>query len=273
VKIVTGVEQGDKCFFVTLLVSDGELLKANLDDVSTILNSMRLTKEPPKPSNGLKTTPTGSTPGLFPGTPGWLPSGKGVKIPESKIVGGKPVGLWYCLGSSTPVRVFLEGGLVADYVIYGSGMTVDTAAHKAKQATSLGTYSVSGGKLNISMDGKKSSDSFKVGTDSFGPFFDAGGAAYRPGRPSKMSEIAGVWRNGSTQYEFKPDGTFKFGQAVSGQANGVSWVESSTVFGPYLLDGYLVTTKDNIGHLTIQALVYVSKDVVLINDMAYRRVK
>jgi hypothetical protein len=282
-RIAYMMAKGTQYVMTTTFTNKQSAFEKVLDDWVGIHSSLMLAAPvTPRPAQGnskpspgkITKTPTGNAQGYFPGMPDWVPSGTGTTIPASKLVNGKPQGLWYEFGSGgTNVRCFLADGTVIDYIIYGSGTTVDITSHKGNNPTSVGTIGISGGKINYKMDGKSWSYNYKTGSDAAGPFFSENGGPWRPTRPLKVGEINGLWRNGSTQYLFNSDGTFKFGQGVSGSVNGVDWVESSTVTGPYLVDGYLLTTRDNVGHQIVQGVMYGTSKFIILNDMAYVKVK
>ncbi len=46
-------------------------------------------------ASDVQALPRGETPDLFPGSPGFLPSGRGVQIPDAELVDGQPQGLWW----------------------------------------------------------------------------------------------------------------------------------------------------------------------------------
>lgn len=190
------------------------------------------------------------------------------------LAAGGPLGIWYSQSATGRVtaRLFLANGTVADFIRFGSGATVDLDGHRRTTPTSVGTWTIAGGKLSIAMDGKRWSDPYATGKDAFGAWFEAGGERFRPAQPLTAKQIVGVWRNGSTQFAFAPGGKYAFGQAVSGSANGVDFVEGSQVVGAFVLDGYLIATRDNLGRLTVQAAFVATDDLIMVNDFPYKRV-
>lgn len=272
------VSKGPLSALATVFIGSQKAFDAVTADLDAFVGSLRVAgAAAPPPSTAVPSVgriPTGDTPDLFPGMIGWLPSGRGTPIPAPVLASGGPVGIWYSLSATGRVtaRLFLANGTVADFIRFGSGNTVDLDGHRRTTPTSVGTWTIAGGKLSIAMDGKRWSDAYTTGKDSFGAWFEAGGERFRPALPLSAKQSIGIWRNGSTQFAFAPGGKYAFGQAVSGSANGVDFVEGSQVVGTYVLDGYLIATRDNLGRLTVQAAFVATDDLIMINDFPYKRV-
>ncbi len=190
--------------------------------------------------------PTGNTPDLYPGSPGWLPSGRGVPYPAPALVGGRPLGLWYYTQlrpngklAAVPV-VFLPDGTFASNPRPGAGDLVDIAGQRALPGvTGVGTFAVNGGQISQSRDGFNSSDAFSSGRDGDGPWFNTGARRYRPLTPLSARELVGTWKSAGTQYLFRGDGTYESGHV---DANSV-YSMAVGGRGRWQLDGYLVAIR------------------------------
>lgn len=192
--------------------------------------------------------PTGNTPDLFPGMPGWLPSGQGVQIPDAEEVDGEPRGLWWSseMNGNTMVAamaLFLEGGTYATRPRFGGGRLYDLEGQRAQKGnTGVGTYRVEDGKISQDHDGFKSRGvAISFDSDEGGPFMMIGGTKYWPLAVPTEAGLVGTWRTAGGKYIFRDDGTFESGQvdvdgaytvAVGGQ-------------GRWLLDGYLLQVSPN----------------------------
>ena len=163
--------------------------------------------------------PRGNTPDLFPGSPGFLPSGRGVRIPEAAIVEGRPEGLWWRWQMDSfdkaraLVTLFLPDGTCATNPRPGGGFLFDVEGQRAQRGhTGLGTCELGSGTLTQHIDGFTSADSFESGTDGEGAFFKLGAARHSPLTPPTASQLVGTWKESSGySYVFSPDGAFGSG--------------------------------------------------------------
>lgn len=217
-------------------------------------------------------TPTGDTPGLYPGMPGWLPSGKGVPIPAPAIIEGKPQGIWWSMsygnGQKAMTFVFAANGMQASNPRYGGGALWDMEGQKKQPgANGVGPFSISGGKITRDYDGFHNVDPYATGTDASGKFFKIGGGIFRPLSPTTKASITGTWRASGSKYVFSADGTYEFGQVTQGDG----WAAGSQVSGTFNSDGYLVTLRRTEGQVIVQPMGMVSKDLLLINGIFYKK--
>ncbi len=196
--------------------------------------------------------PTGDTPDLFAGSPGWLPSGRGIPIPPARIVSGRPQGLWWYyqadgsrLGMSVKSVVFLADGVTASSPRFGAGDLIDVEGQRAQRGnTGVGTFTVSGGVITQDRDGYRNSDPFTSGTDGDGPFFKAGARLYRALRPATSAHLLGSWRAPGVQYVFRADGTYLDGTLDDDEATRRATPGGR---GRWQLDGYLLELRPNSG--------------------------
>lgn len=191
--------------------------------------------------------PTGNTPDLFPGMPGWLPSGRGVPIPAAEEVDGEPRGLWWnseLRGNTTAaaMTVFIEGGTYATNPRLGGGMAFDLEGQRAQKGTTgVGTFEVADGKISQHHDRFNFKAPLSFDEDEGGPFMMMGGTKYWPLTPPTEAGLGGTWRTAGGRFVFRNDGTFESGRvdvdgaytlAVGGQ-------------GRFVLDGYLLQLIPN----------------------------
>lgn len=172
--------------------------------------------------------PTGITPGLYPGMPGWLPSGSGLPIPEAAIVDGKPVGLWWQVSGgmgSADVRVYLANGVRASNPRLGGPRLFDLEAQKRQPgANGVGSFAIGGGQIVERYDGFENRYAFTASRDSF----QIGGATFRPVYPVTGNAIVGAWKGPGFNFEFYADGTLTYG------------TDAILNRGRYVVDGYLI---------------------------------
>lgn len=260
-RLYSQVSQGDQRVFVTVIINKDELLEKHSEAVMELISSLKF-KAKGTPDKGASTAgkiPTGNTPDLISGTPGWLPSGKGVPIPAAAIVNGKPVGLWwkwyYDAGTSrtkSVIHIYLPDGTRASNPRLGGGLLFDLAGQKAQRgATGVGTFSITNGQIVEMYDGFENKAEFVAGKDSSGVFFKIGGGSFRPLTLATTQEIVGQWKGAGVEYRFKSDGTYETGMA---QGNGDFAVVGHAV-GRYVVDGYLIqlVPSDGASYITIIA--------------------
>ncbi|MCU0702268.1 MAG: hypothetical protein MUC96_37705, partial [Myxococcaceae bacterium] len=126
--------------------------------------------------------PRGETPDLFPGSPGWLPSGRGVELPDPSADDSGPRGLWWS-GSTTTI-LFLGDGTRASNPRPGGGALFDIEGQRRQPGTTgVGTFHVEAGSITQRHDGFTSTHPYDFGDDSLGPYMNIGAARYRPLSP------------------------------------------------------------------------------------------
>jgi hypothetical protein len=225
---------------------------------------------PATPSGG--GAPTGNTPNLQPGMPGWLPSGRGVPIPPSQLVEGKPQGIWwttsYGAGNRAMTFVFLPNGIHASNPRFGGGNLFDMDGQRRQPgANGVGPFTIAGGQITREYDGHRSVDAYATGSDSSGQFFKVAGGTYRPVSAPTPQSIVGTWTATGTRYVFHPGGSYESGQVASGPG----WAAGSRVTGAYSVDGHLVVLRPQGVPITITPMGLVARDLLLINGLFYRK--
>lgn len=181
--------------------------------------------------------PTGDTPQLFPGSPGWLPSGKGSVIPDAELNAGEPQGLWwYPQLQSTGVldavvELYLPDGTYVLRPRPGGPFLFDLDGHRAAGST-VGTFKREGEAITRAYDRFSYTEPFSKGEDDEGRWFDVGPARRRPIAPVKREHLMGTWRSAGSGYTFRDDGTVTIG------INNAVAVGEQT--GTWKLDGYLM---------------------------------
>lgn len=178
--------------------------------------------------------PTGHTPGLFPGMPGWLPSGRGVAIPDAELDDG-PRGLWWAPqmnGANTTCRlkVFFADGRYADGLRPGGPFLEDLEGQAAENgSTGVGSFDVSGDTITVRHDGFTSTDPYGTGEDDSGAYFSIGQLKHRPLTAPSTDQVVGHWKGAGSDYRFGDDGTFESGQLAQGVLAGAghrgTWVQ------------------------------------------------
>lgn len=161
--------------------------------------------------------PTGDTPDLFPGSPGWLPSGRGIAIPTSRLVDGKPEGIWWRLAPQNTrmvVRdvIYLPDGTRASDPRPGGPDLFDLEGQKQqKGSTGVGTWKIVGDRMVETYDGFTNEGAYTHGSDADGPFFKIGAAIYRPLAVPTREGLIGAWTTPGGKWVFKADGTYESG--------------------------------------------------------------
>lgn len=239
-RLYAQVSQADKRVFVTVLINDDSLLEKHGEAVSEFLGSIGF-----KSAEAVKgKIPIGDTPDLFPGSVGWLPSGRGVAIPTPTIIDGKPVGLWWRYRydptdgkTKSVIQIYLSGGIRASNPRLGGGMLYDVEGQRAQKGnTGVGSFSIAAGQIVEKYDGFQNRAAFATGSDKSGKFFKIGTATFRPLTAVTSQAILGQWKGSGIEYKFKADGTYESGMAYS---NG-DWAIGSLTGGTYIVDGYLI---------------------------------
>lgn len=159
--------------------------------------------------------PTGDTPQLFPGTPGWLPSGRGSVFPDAGWSAGAPQGLWWYpqvqqRGLVAIVELYLPDGTYAVRPRPGGPFLFDLEGHRASGGT-LGTFSRQGDTITRAYETYAYTDPFSKGEDDEGPWFNAGAARRRPIAPVDEAQLIGTWTSAGSSYDFRADGTMTIG--------------------------------------------------------------
>jgi hypothetical protein len=186
--------------------------------------------------------PRGETPDLFPGSPGWLPSGRGVVMPRAQVVNARPEGLWWRFDGQGRAQIilFLEDGTRATNPRPGGGVLFDREGQRAQRGTTgLGTFEVSEGMISQHHDGFDSTDALTSGIDDGGEWISIGQAKYVPLEFVSADEVVGSWKAAGSQYVFHDDGTFESGQLV----NATEFAAGASLKGSWELEGYLISLK------------------------------
>ena len=232
--------RGRSALFWILLVVGGS---CGLCTVSTLgLMALGLVEGDGVKSNTLAPSvamPTGNTPLLFPGMPGWLPSGRGVTIPEARVVDGRPEGLWWHWQSTSESKMnagivlFLADGTCATNPRPGGGLLFDLEGQRAQRGTTgVGTFEVTDGKLVQHSDRFSSAEPFEETSEGF----SLGPQKHMPLRAPTQSGLVGTWSTPGGKFTFRDDGTYESGLvAVDG-----TYTLAAGSKGTWWLDGYLV---------------------------------
>lgn len=180
--------------------------------------------------------PTGNTPDLFPGMPGWRPSGRGIAIPDPSLAGGAPRGLWWKVEATgaglKPVVHFYLDGVRASNPRLGGGRLFDREGQAGgRGSTGVGTFVLADGKITETYDGFVRTERFTAGKDASGTFFQVGAATFRPLVPLSAQTLAAEWKSSSVVYRFNPDGSYA----------------STLGPGTWILDGYLLLISPGQG--------------------------
>ncbi len=221
--------------------------------------------------------PTGETPDLYPGSPGWLPSGRGVEIPEAGLVEGRPEGLWWTFHVLSDgktfgagVLLFLPDGTLARHFRPGSGASFDLAGQRAQRgSTGVGTFVIEDGKITQVVDGYSSTNSFETGSDADGTFFKNGAAKYLPLTPPSSDSLVGEWKSPSSKFVFNEDSTFEMGQVVVNE----EITAAAGGGGTWALDGYLVWLKTNGGPSWMNTVGMSGESFLIQGTTVYSRVR
>jgi hypothetical protein len=263
--------------YVSLLVnaSNPEALQPCRADAVELLGSIRLNETGPSAVGGVNQPPppagipTGNTPQLFPGMPGWLPSGTGLPIPQPGFSQGMPVGLWWKARVEAPgnlkpeIHVFLAGGIRASQPRMGGPRLFDLEGQKRQRGnTGVGTYAIEDGQFVQRYDGFENKGAYSIASDSAGPYFKSGAAVYRPLAAATVQSIVGHWRGYQSDISFRADGTYLYGSAAASNASS----------GGYRLDGYLIHMIPNAGPPVIDR-IGMGGEMLIIGSSGLVRVK
>jgi hypothetical protein len=263
--------------YVSLLVNAsnaGAMQPCRVDAVA-LLGSIRLHESSPAaagevnrslPSAGF---PTGNTPQLFPGMPGWLPSGTGLPIPHPGFTRGMPVGLWWKAETDARgyvkavIHVFLAEGIRASQPRMGGPHLFDLDGQKRQSgSTGVGTCAIENGQFVQRYDGFESKGAYSTASDSAGSYFRSGAAVYRPLTVATTQGIAGHWRGYRSDISFRADGTYLYGSGAASNVNS----------GRYRLNGYLIQMIPNDGPPLIDR-VGMGGEMLILGSSGLLRVK
>ncbi len=229
-----------------LLFTDNAVLRKHAEGLQELLKSIEIDPKaattplakPSKPPAATAGTgehlPTGDTPDRFPGSPEWLPSGRGVAIPVARVVQGSPQGLWWhyqVRGKETiaSTTIFLEDGTRATNPRPGSGELFDVEGQRKQRGnTGVGTFSVKDGEITQTADGFTRTEAFKSGKGEDGEWIEIGAGRHYALEPATAKGLLGKWQGGGQRYIFRADGTFVTGTD-----------ENAGAHGTWQLDGYL----------------------------------
>ncbi len=200
--------------------------------------------------------PTGETPDHYPGSPGWLPSGRGTTIPAPRVTKSGPVGMWwrYQVTSNNSMgplpMVFLADGTIAHHPRPGSGTQVDLEQQrKQRGSTGVGTFNVKDGKMTTLIDGYTQTETFTSGKDKGEEWFELGKGRHYPLALATAKSIVGTWKGAGQKYVFRADGTFESGHIT----NNSEMTVTQSGRGTYQLDGYLLgfTLADGMQYISV----------------------
>lgn len=218
--------------------------------------------------------PTGNTPDLYPGSPGWLPSGRGVPIPEAQLVDGRPEGLWWHWQSvseskmNAGIILFLPDGTRASNPRPGGGRLFDLEGQRAQRGTTgLGTFEINDGMITQHYDGYASTDAFETGSDADGAFFKTGAAKHMALAPPTEEGLVGTWATPGGKYVFRSDGTFESGLVDINS----DYTLAAGSRGTWKLDGYLISIQQLGGPSWITTIGATGDNFVVIGSSIYDR--
>lgn len=265
VRMLVILVRGNQRVVMTILISNEATMKKYGAGMQSLLKSLELGTLPaastPKPSTVEKATgklPTGDTPDLYPGSAGWLPSGRGVKVPAGRVVKGRPEGIWWypqVRGNTTVALrvIYLADGTCATYPRPGGSDLFDV--EQQRKLGGVGTCEVKGGTFTRVIDGHTQTSKFSSGSDDEGAYFNLGAMRHRPLAPVSASFLIGTWRAPGNTYTFREDGTYSMG----GQA------------GTWQVDGYLIAMRPDGQPGWISTIGSTGKPVIVINSSVYTR--
>jgi hypothetical protein len=219
--------------------------------------------------SGTEAMPTGNTPNLYPGSPGWLPSGRGVAIPEARVVDGKPEGLWWHwqLTSDSKMNagltLFLADGTCATDPRPGGGLLFDLEGQRAQPGSTLGTFEVTGGKLVQHYERFTSNDPFEETSEGF----SLGPQKHMPLSPPTQRGLVGNWSTPGGKFIFRDDGTYESGMvALDGR-----YTLAAGAQGTWMLDGYLVRISPSGAAPWITTVGVTGADFLVMGSTIYNR--
>ncbi len=211
-------------------------------DFEQFVISVRPSTPATSPVTSASPIPTGPPSNLYPGMPGWLPSGLGLPVPAAALVDGKPVGLWWRPATNpgfAVVHIYLPSGVRASNPRLGGPRLYDWEGQRRQPgATGVGTFEIGGGQIVERYDGFENRDAYTVNKDSF----QIGAARFSPVEPVTATSILGWWKGQDENFEFRPDGSMTYG------------VDSINGKGRYTFDGYLLHIQPERGPGWVQLI-------------------
>jgi hypothetical protein len=251
--------RGDQRAVILFVFTSNAVLRKHGAAVQELLKGLTIVAKPgapaapvapvasPAPTGAL---PTGETPGLYMGTPGWRPSGRGVKIPPvPAVVEGRPVGMWWRYQADATrmfplLMIYLPDGTHAYNPRFGSGALFDVEGQRKQPGTTgVGTFNIKDGRITQTTDGFTQTDTFKSGSDKDGPWFEIGAGRHYPLEQTSAKAIVGTWRSPSGTYTFRADGTYGSGDVIVNSAVTVAQRSGGT----WQADGYLLALRPSNG--------------------------
>lgn len=269
------ISDGKKLAFVVASVNGDQFVKDHRAELVSLLESVRPSKA--ESPTGPQRIRIGATPGQYPGSPGWLPSGKGVPFPAPSVVDGHPVGMWWTQSLDLKNRtvayatIFFPDGTLARFYRPGGPQTADLDGQRAEPGeNNVGSWHVSDGQITLNVSGRSETKklTFKDGPD--GTTMSIGGAAYHKALPLTQKLLIGTWQvPGSSEYTFKADGTYQFANSIG---DGVSYAAGSTSTGKWTLDGYLLALEPNNGpYMVHKVFRFADNCIVFENTLHFRK--
>lgn len=209
--------------------------------------------------------PRGETPNEFPGSVGWLPSGRGVELPAPSVDDSGPRGLWWTFqGNDALPMIFLADGTRATHPRLGGGSLFDVAGQRGQRgSTGVGTFQIADGSITQQHDGFTSTDPFTFGDDASGAYFGVGATRFRPLTPPTEDWLFGRWKTAGGEYVFARDGSCTLGQntAVAVGGGGCRW----------RLEGHLLEVQPNGARGWISFIGASSDSLLIIGTSVYSR--
>ncbi len=257
----------------SLFTNDDALLSKYEKDVGEIMLSIhpKASAEPTTKSSKIR---TGDTPNLYPGSNGWLPSGRGTEIPKARLVDGKPTGMWmnpgFDLNSQSVIfaTIFLPDGTMIRHPRFGGGNLIDIEGQKQNpnDAKNVGRWHIADGSMTTDIGGGSATYKYSTGKDAEGEFFMFGVAKYRPCIPVTSDYLVGNWHiKGAGEYDFAKDGTVKYSFSYQPNDAGKSTAK-------WILDGYLFSI-DQPNLYIVNSIYRFGTDSIVIDQHIYSRVK
>lgn len=255
VRMIGLLLRGDQRAVIVLLFTSNTVLQKHGAGVQELLKSVAIvappgtpTPTPPPTTDDGTHLPTGNTPDLYFGSVGWMPSGRGVKIPTTRIANGKPEGMWwrYTSGGMNGnqmiplLMVYLPDGTHAVNPRFGSGALYDVDGQRAQHgSTGVGTFTIKDGKISETTDGYTHENPFKSGTDKDGPWFEIGAGRHYPLELVAAKDLVGRWKSPSGKFVFNANGTYESGNVIINRE--VTVAQGSQ--GRWQADGYLLAIR------------------------------
>jgi hypothetical protein len=250
-RMIAVLVRGDQRAAILFLITNTKVLQRYGAGVQELLKSLEIDPQAVAPAPARPATPpatpatspttpatpapghlpTGETPDLYPGAPGWLPSGRGVAIPAARVVRGSPEGMWWSFQTrgartSAIATIFLADGTRASNPRPGGGTLFDVEGQrKGRGTTGVGTFSVKDGKITQTYDGFTHTDAFKSGGGPDGEWIEIGASRHYPLAPVTTRDLAGTWKAAGQTFSFGADGSLPGG-------------------GTWQLDGYLLAIRN-----------------------------